>query len=116
MFSKKESNDDQTACWTFHGLLLYTCVNYSNPSNNTSICTISTYKQPTANKYQINRTKAIQWQYHASLCMDFCLKWYFIAVGVVYKATQASGTLAACQYIVGLMAGNTARWMDRLEV
>ena len=44
------------------------------------------------------------------------LKWYFIAVGLVYKATKASGTLAACQYAVALMAGNMARWMDMLEV
>ena len=44
------------------------------------------------------------------------LKRYFIAVGLIYKATEASGTLAAYQYAVALMAGNTARWMDRLEV
>ena len=44
------------------------------------------------------------------------LKRYFIAVGLVYKATEASDTLAACQYAVVLMAGNVARWMDRLEV
>ena len=46
----------------------------------------------------------------------YTLKWYFIAVGLIYKATEASGTLAACQYAVALMAGNGARWMDRLEV
>ena len=44
------------------------------------------------------------------------LKRYFIAIGLIYKATEASGTLAACQYAVALMAGNAARWMDRLEV
>ena len=44
------------------------------------------------------------------------LKRYFIAIGLIYKATKASGTLAACQYAVALMAGNVARWMDRLEV
>ena len=44
------------------------------------------------------------------------LKQYFIAVGLIYKATKASGTLAACQYAMALMAGNAARWMDRLEV
>ena len=71
----------------------------------------------TANKYQISRTKAIQWQHHASLhAWLSALKKYFIAIGLVYKATEASGTLAACQYTVALMAGNAARWMDRLEV
>ena len=44
------------------------------------------------------------------------LKCYFFAVGLVYKATKAFSTLAACQFAVALMAGNVARWMDRLEV
>ena len=44
------------------------------------------------------------------------LKRYFIAVELIYKATKASGPLAACQYAVTLMAGNAASWMDRLEV
>ena len=37
------------------------------------------------------------------------LKQYFIAIGLVYKATEASGTLAVCQYAVALMAGNTGK-------
>ena len=44
------------------------------------------------------------------------LKQYYIAIGLDYKATEASGTLAACQYAVALIACNAARWMDRLEV
>ena len=44
------------------------------------------------------------------------LKQYFIAIGLVYKATKAFGTLAAYQYAVALMAGNAARWMGRLEL
>ena len=46
----------------------------------------------------------------------YILKHYFIAVGLTYIATKAADTEAACQYAVVLMAGNTARWMDRLEV
>ena len=46
----------------------------------------------------------------------FTLKLYFIAVGLIYKATKASGTLTVYQYAVALMASNAARWMDRLEV
>ena len=46
----------------------------------------------------------------------FTLKQYFIAIGLIYKATKAAETLAACQYAVALMAGNAARWMNRLEV
>ena len=44
------------------------------------------------------------------------LKWYFIAIGHIYKATEVSAILAACQYALALVAGNVARWMDRLEV
>ena len=44
------------------------------------------------------------------------LKQYFIAIGLIYKAPKASGTLAAYQYAVVLMVGNVARWMHRLEV
>ena len=44
------------------------------------------------------------------------LKYYFIAVGIIYVATKAAGTEAACQYTVELMGGNTATWMDKLEV
>ena len=44
------------------------------------------------------------------------LKWYFIAVGLTYKATKAADTLAVGQYAVALMAGNATRWIDRLEV
>ena len=44
------------------------------------------------------------------------LKQYLIIVGLTYKATEVADTLAACQYAVALMAGNGARWMDRLEV
>ena len=51
----------------------------------------------------------------ARMCL-FAFKWYLIAIGLIYKVTKASGTLAACQYTVVLMAGNVARWMDRLEV
>ena len=43
-------------------------------------------------------------------------KRYFIASGLTYKASDAAKTLAVCQYAVLLMAGNAARWMDRLEV
>ena len=44
------------------------------------------------------------------------LKCYFIVVGLIYTATEAADTEAACQYTVVLMAGNIARWMDKLEV
>ena len=44
------------------------------------------------------------------------LKHYFIVVGIAYTATKAADTEAACQYAVVLISGNTARWMDRLEV
>ena len=37
------------------------------------------------------------------------LKQYFITVGLIYKATEAPGILAAYQYAVVLMAGNTVR-------
>ena len=44
------------------------------------------------------------------------LKKNSIAIGLIYKATEAADTLAACQYAVVLMAGNAARWLYRLEV
>ena len=44
------------------------------------------------------------------------LKWYFIVVGLTFTATEAADMEAACQYTVVLMAGNAARWIDRLEV
>ena len=37
------------------------------------------------------------------------LKRCFIAIGLFYKATKASGTLAVCQYAMALMASNEAR-------
>ena len=37
-------------------------------------------------------------------------------VGLTYIATEAADIKAVCQYAVALMAGNAARWMDRLEV
>ena len=44
------------------------------------------------------------------------LKCYFIVVGLTYTAIEAADTEAAHKYAVVLMASNTARWMDRLEV
>ena len=44
------------------------------------------------------------------------LKQYFVVVGLTYTATKAADTEAMCQYTVVLMAGNAARWIDRLEV
>ena len=51
----------------------------------------------------------------AHICLS-ALKWYFIAIGLTYKATKAADTLAACHYAVALIAGNAVRWMDRPEV
>ena len=37
------------------------------------------------------------------------VKRYVIAIGLIHKAINAANTLAACQYVVTVMAGNTAR-------
>ena len=48
--------------------------------------------------------------------MFISFKHYFIAVGITFIATKAAETEAVCQYIVALMGGNAARWIDKLKV
>ena len=39
-----------------------------------------------------------------------------MVVGVTYTVTKAANTETAYQYAEVLIAGNAARWMDRLEL
>ena len=43
----------------------------------------------------------------AQVCL-FAVKCYFIAVGIIYIATEAADTEAACQYAVIPMGGSAA--------
>ena len=82
---------------------------------------ILTYDTLANNNYLQNSIKLVEpksfngntMQGHAWLSI---LKCYFIVLGLTFTAAEAADTEAVCQYAVVLMASNTARWIDKLEV
>ena len=83
-------------CWTIHGVLLYTHVNYSNTYNDTMHAPLANNKKWPQIIIKIEEPKPFTeniMQAHAWLSI---LKRYFFAFGITYKATKAADTLALC--------------------